>query len=158
MMATLSGLVSSPPNVGKSGGRGTRGTRGAFCGTCSFKISSSRIFARSFLLNFRKGCLVPEAERSRDLLRRRKLKEPLRCNEPFVLFPPATERCEFSCSDCCPLLTTRNCCPGLEDLRILAGKIDEMRCLCVEWKGRLKRQGRSWRQSDECWLLSAQLS
>ena len=85
MMATLSGLVSSsPPNPCRSGGCGMIGILGGGEGICSCIISCWRTLERSFLLNFRAGVLDPEFDLSRDLLRLKKLKEPLRRREPLT--------------------------------------------------------------------------
>lgn len=53
-------------------------------GICSCIISCWRALDRSFLLSFRAGVLDLEVDLSRDLLRLKKLKEPLRRREPLT--------------------------------------------------------------------------
>ncbi len=52
-------------------------------GICSCIISCWRTLDRSLLLSFRAG-VVPEVDLSLDLLRLKKLKEPLRRKEPLA--------------------------------------------------------------------------
>ena len=114
-MPKLSGRPASPPKVCRSGGCGTIGIRGGAEGICCCNISWSRLLERSFLLSFRWGVLLADTDRSRDLLRRRKLKEPLRRREPS-----SAPEMSFGSGEI-GWLTVRYCCCALVDRCIVAG-------------------------------------
>lgn len=84
MIARLSGLGSSPPKDCSAGGGGGRsGIFGGRCGICSLSISCSLTCDRCFFVSFPPDTLLWGADRSCDLLRRRKLKEGRRRRVPL---------------------------------------------------------------------------